>query len=212
MRRAALAMAAGALLALALGWLAAPWVTRWLNAPETTVGQTAPAGESAPGRRIRATLFYVSEDGEHLIGVAREIPYAETTAEQARRIVEAQLDAAPAPYAQAVPAGTKVRTVFLTDRAEAFVDLSPEISAAHTGGSLDELFTVYAIVNAVTVNLPAITRVQILVGGQEVDSLAGHVDLRRPLPQNLTWVARPDAGEQAPAGEAPAASAPVSGG
>ena len=32
-------------------------------------------------------------------------------------------------------------------------------------------------------NLPAITAVQILIDGQEVETLAGHVDLRRPLSQ-----------------------------
>ena len=47
----------------------------------------------------------------------------------------------------------------------------------------------YAIVNSVTVNLPAITRVQILVDGKEVDTLAGHVDIRQPLAKNLSWVA-----------------------
>ena len=44
------------------------------------------------------------------------------------------------------------------------------------------------IVNAATVNLPAISRVQILIDGKEVDTLAGHVDLRNPLAKNLTWV------------------------
>ncbi len=39
-----------------------------------------------------------------------------------------------------------------------------------------------------TVNLPAITRVQILIDGKEVDTLAGHVDLRHPLQKNLKWV------------------------
>ena len=29
---------------------------------------------------------------------------------------------------------------------------------------------------------------QILVDGKEVDTLAGHVDLRHPLEKNLTWV------------------------
>jgi hypothetical protein len=38
------------------------------------------------------------------------------------------------------------------------------------------------------VTLPAISRVQILVDGKEVDTLAGHVDLRHPLEKNLTWV------------------------
>ena len=55
------------------------------------------------------------------------------------------------------------------------------ISAAHPGGSLTELLTVQAIVNAVTANLPAVQRVQILVDGKEVDTIAGHVDIRQPL-------------------------------
>ena len=41
---------------------------------------------------------------------------------------------------------------------------------------------------ALTVNLPAVTHVQILVDGKEVDTLAGHVDLRHPLSKNLEWV------------------------
>ena len=46
----------------------------------------------------------------------------------------------------------------------------------------------YTFVNALTTNLPAVTAVQVLVDGKEVDTLAGHVDLRRPLAGNLAWV------------------------
>ena len=62
------------------------------------------------------------------------------------------------------------------------------MSAKHPGGALDELFTVYTIVNVLTVNLPAIQRVQILIDGKEVDTLAGHVDLRQSLQKQLKWV------------------------
>ena len=160
----------------------------------------APARTTAavPGRTINATLYYISEDGMSLVGMPREVPFGEPVAEQARRIVEAQLAAAPAPLATAVPEGTTLRGVYVTERdcegtadpcrRDAFVDLSAEARSRHTGGALDELFTIYAIVDAVTVNLPAISRVQILVDGKEVDTLAGHVDLRHPLEQNLKWV------------------------
>jgi hypothetical protein len=30
--------------------------------------------------------------------------------------------------------------------------------------------------------------VQLLVDGKEVDTLAGHVDVRRPLLKNLDWI------------------------
>ena len=116
---------------------------------------------------------------------------AATAADQARAIVEAQLAvpaAATPPLVSAIPPDVKLRDVYLTERGDAFVDLSGEIVAKHPGGSLDEIFTVYSIVNALTVNLPAITRVQILVDGKEVDTLAGHVDLRHPLAKSLDWV------------------------
>jgi hypothetical protein len=71
------------------------------------------------------------------------------------------------------------------------VDLSAEVTTKHPGGALNELFTVYAVVDALTVNLPSILRVQILVNGKEVDTLAGHVDLRHPLQKNLKWLAAP---------------------
>jgi hypothetical protein len=39
-----------------------------------------------------------------------------------------------------------------------------------------------------TENLPAIKSVQLLVGGKQIETLAGHVDLRRPLDKNLAFV------------------------
>jgi hypothetical protein len=76
----------------------------------------------------------------------------------------------------------------MTDRGDAFVDLSSEVVSGHPGGSLTELLTVYAVVNAVTTNLPAVQRVQLLVDGKEVDTIAGHVDVRRPLARDITLV------------------------
>lgn len=182
-----LLVALGLALLVGLGLTAVVYVPRWF-APETAdVPVGAEAGAEA-GRRIRATLFYVAEDGLALEALDADVPYGPNVAEQARRLLEAQLQPAPAPYAQAIAEGTSVRQIFLTDSGEAFVDLSKEAVTNHRGGSLDELFAVYAIVNTLTVNLPAVKHVQILVDGQEVDTLAGHVDLRHPLARNLTWV------------------------
>ena len=71
------------------------------------------------------------------------------------------------------------------------MDLSPEVASAHPGGSLNERLTIYTIVHSLTVNLPAIHAVQILVNGREVDTLAGHVDLRRPLGKDLQLTMAP---------------------
>ena len=49
---------------------------------------------------------------------------------------------------------------------------------------MNELLTVFTIVNAIITNLPDVQSVQLLIDGREVDTLAGHVDLRRPLRKN----------------------------
>lgn len=180
-------LALGLALLIGLGLTAWFYLPVWL-APETTVvpiGSTATADD---GRRIRATLFYTAEDGLSLEALDANVPYGATNVEQARQLLLAQLQPPPAPYAQAIAEGTTIRQIFITDTGDAFVDLSQEAVANHHGGSLDELFAVYAIVNTLTVNLPAVKHVQILIDGQEVDTLAGHVDLRHPLGRNLTWV------------------------
>jgi spore germination protein GerM len=190
MNRRHATFAALAVFAIASAWFLFVGLPRWYSTrsaqPTTATGSTT-ATPTASVRKITATLFYVAEDGMALVPTQREVPFAESVAEQARAIVEAQLAATP-PQVSAIPAGVVLRDVFVTERGDAFVSLSADLTAKHPGGSLYEVFTVYTIVNALTVNLPAITRVQILVEGKEVDTLAGHVDLRHPLSKSLEWV------------------------
>jgi hypothetical protein len=175
--------------AAVIGWVLFAGLPRWYAPPATSAAAaTAPSAPAPAGRKIKARLFYVADDGTRLVSVERDVPFGEGTVEQAREILNAQIAAAPEPLVSAVPPNTALRAVFITDKGDAYVDLSAEVSSAHPGGSLNELLTVYAIVNALTANLPAINAVQILVGGKEVDTLAGHVDLRRPLARNPAWV------------------------
>jgi hypothetical protein len=188
MSRRIAAGAAVAVLAIAGGWMLFVGLPRWYGSRQPASVAPAPSGPASPERKITATLYYISEDGLSLVGVQREVAFGEPVDEQARRILEAQLGKPPAPLTSAIPEATALRALFLSDKGHAYVDLSVDARSRHTGGALDELFTIYAIVNALTVNLPAITGVQILIDGHEVDTLAGHVDLRHPLQKNLKWV------------------------
>ena len=185
----AFVMCAVGIVAAAIGWMLWVGLPRWSGATARTTASSTP--ESAPEdvRKITTRLYYVSSDGTRLTSVEREVPFAEQTVAQARRIIEAQLAPVDAPLVTAIPAGAALRAIFVTEQGSAFVDLSSEIATAHPGGSLNELLTVYTIVQALTTNLPALTSVQLLVAGKEVDTLAGHVDLTRPLPRADEWVA-----------------------
>jgi len=187
MSRRALAIGIAVFLVVAGAW----WlITRSARQAPLDPRKPAPADTTVPGdaRKITATLFFVSEDGMSLVGVQREVAFGESVLDQARQIVVSQLATAPPPLVSAIPPDTKLRALYMTEQGDAFVDLSADVRTRHTGGALDELFTVYSIVNALTTNLPAVKRVQILIDGKEVDTLAGHVDLRHPLQKNQKWV------------------------
>jgi hypothetical protein len=162
------------------------WARR--SGPKPASVAAAPATPAPLGRKIKARLFYVAEDGTRLASVERDVAYGEGADEQAREIIAAQIAPVVEPLVSAIPPGTTLRAVFVTKTGDAYVDLSREARATHPGGTVNELLTVYTIVNALTVNLPAVTGVQVLVDGREVDTLSGHVDLRRPLAKNLAWV------------------------
>lgn len=184
-RRRTLPIVAGVAFLGLLAWGVTAVLERLARPERAADVEAAPAPEEATAH-ITATLFYATAEGESLVAVRREVALAEGVVAQGREIIEAQLEPAPEPYLSPVPAGTTLRAFYATPRGDAFVDLSSELSTGHPGGSLAELLTVHAIVNAVTANLPAIQRVQILIDGREVDTIAGHIDIRRPLVRDVS--------------------------
>lgn len=193
---------AGVLVAAGVfGWLVMSGLGRVLRTPAEPAPEAAettavtPPGPATPaaGPRIKATLFVASEDGQRLVGVQQEVPLAEGTEAQARALVTALIGLVPAaPMAGAIPEGTTLRGVYVSDQREIFVDLDSAVRTAHRGGSMQELLTVYSLVNTLVVNLPTVSAVQILIDGHEADTLAGHVDLRRPLRKNEALIVTPD--------------------
>jgi len=183
-----LQLAAGLSVLVVAAWGASRLLERMVSPAPAQPGTPAPAAPAANVPHIIATLYYGTSDGQALAAVKREVPLGDGPRAQGRQILESELEAAPAPYLSLIPPGTILRAFYITDRGDAFVDLSPEISTMHPGGSTNELLTVYAIVNAVTGNLSSVERVQILIGGKQADTLAGHVDLRRPFERDTSLV------------------------
>jgi hypothetical protein len=174
----------------------------------------SPSGEAR--RTISVKLFFNSKEEPGLVMEDRELAFSADLSIQLRSVVE-ELVKGPQ-EAELVPTlapDTKVLDVFVTARGVAYVDLSKEASLGLPGGSSDELRTVYSVVNSITTNFPAIRRVQILVDDHPAVTLAGHVDLSRPLSPDMTLLAAstltplaPPAAESAPA--PPPAPSPAS--
>ncbi len=132
--------------------------------------------------RATIQLYFSTREEDALMREPRSIDITGTLAEQMKA---ALLELIKGPtYGEAVetiPAGAKLRELYIDSQGRVYVDFSEKLSSGHPGGAWSETLTVYSIVNTLAMNFSGIKDVQILLGGQEADSLAGHLDIRKPL-------------------------------
>lgn len=145
--------------------------------------QEAPEGALPELEHLEVVLFFPAEDGSVLLPEKREIVKTAEPGTLAKQVV-AELIAGPqeAGHVRALPEGTVLRQVYLTPDGTAFTDFGPELRTGLGGGSAAEMMAVYAIVHSLAGNIEGVKRVAILIGGQPVETLNGHLDLTRPLP------------------------------
>ncbi len=214
-RQANLLTAVGLVALLAAVSLTAPRWSALLREPLTVSdGESAdidgnakssqpPAPEADAERRISVRLYFEAPESDGLLSEEREIAFSDDLAIQLRTLVEELVGGPTSSLRPTLPPQTRVLEVFVTARGVAYVNLSAE-AAMLPGGSLSELLSVYSVVNSLVVNVPAVSRVQILVEDRMVTSLAGHVDLSRPLPADMTLVALPTPAAAGPSPDSPA--------
>lgn len=87
----------------------------------------------------------------------------------------------------AVPAGTKLLGLKIQPDGLAVVDFSRDLKANFKGGSQQEITTLWSIVNTLG-QFPTVKKVQILVEGQIIETLGGHVEINQPLEPDQTLV------------------------
>ncbi|MEW5804444.1 MAG: GerMN domain-containing protein [bacterium] len=93
--------------------------------------------------------------------------------------------------APTIPVGTKLRSFFLDKNGIGYADFSKEMIKNHPGGTWAELISIYSIVNTVTNNFPQVNQVKLLIDGLEVETLRGHLDIRRGFSFNDTLTRPP---------------------
>lgn len=133
---------------------------------------------------IEVNLYFSDSQAMYLVSEKRKIPPTTFLAKQV--VVELIKGPASSDLYSTIPEGTRVNEVYIADDI-VYVDLSEEVFKNHPGGSSGELMTVYSIVNSLT-EISPIKGVQILVEGNERNSLVGHVDISMPLLRDEDWI------------------------
>jgi spore germination protein GerM len=134
------------------------------------------------------TLFFSEEEGEYLVGEKREIPKRDRVEEEARETIAELIRGPQGAFIPTVPSRAKLLTLQIDAQGLAKVNFDQALSREHPGGSSAEMLTLYSIVNSLTLNFPQIKRVQILIDGKAVESIAGHISMKQPVSFNPSIV------------------------
>jgi hypothetical protein len=136
-----------------------------------------------PSEKIRVTLFFPQKEDGLLRPEERDVDKPADAPGFARSLMREVL-AGPRDPALTAALSEKVslRNVFVPGNGEIVVDLNVDPAWSRSAGSDEETVVVAAIVDTLLQNLAQTDRVRILVNGNPVETLAGHVDLSRPLP------------------------------
>lgn len=147
-------------------------------------------GFEATAPRKKVVLFFASAEVDgRLEAEEHEIYASEQVTLEAKQILVALIKGPRSGHVAALPPETRLREVYWAAGGLMVVDVTGEASVRHPGGITGEVSSIYSVVNSLTYNLPEVSEVQILIDGAEADTLAGHIDLRRPLPQDLSMTA-----------------------
>jgi len=137
---------------------------------------------------VSVKLFFPAENGDTLLAAEDQTIFK--SAELGNRAKQILQKLQEGPHTDnlfpSLPKDTKVQDIFISEQGIAFIDFSKALAMNHPGGVLNELATIYSIVDSVAYNLPEIKQVKILVGGVEKETLAGHCLLLLPLEMDLS--------------------------
>lgn len=146
--------------------------------PETPAEYAHPVAAPVQGPTEQVTLYVANDDPGMLRAQGASISLPAGRQERAQELLRALLGLyMDKSSSHPLGPGAEVRDVYLVDPGLAVIDVNDAFSDGHRSGVLVEELTVASMVQTLAANIPGISRVKILVGGRERETLAGHADL-----------------------------------
>ena len=133
-------------------------------------------------------LYFADKRSTFLVAEETFLSHPKEPASFGKLIIKTLIDGSISNRESTLPKDTKLRTLFVDQDGTAYVDFAGSIKEIMKTGCYDEIIAVYSVVNSLVLNIPEIKRVKILIGGQESETLSGHLDLSQPFKANMYLV------------------------
>lgn len=161
------------------------WIKTHPAVIPTAIDQAEPVG-------LRDVVLYFGDPaGVVLLAETREISGCQDGQACLETTLQALIDGPLGDLVPLLPPQTRLLSITEQDGL-ATVDFSRDLISGHPGGSVSELFTAYGLVNTLAENFPHIRQLRILVEGEAVTSLKGHIDLRQPISADFRFTRQPE--------------------
>jgi hypothetical protein len=125
---------------------------------------------------VNAKIFWAA-GSDKIAPVQIQLPLSADPVERSRQLLHELTVNPPTPGQRTIPADTVLLGFYILPDGTAIADFSDALSSEMPSGILSEEMAVNSIARTLESNVPILRRLKILIHGQEVDTLAGNVDL-----------------------------------
>ena len=139
---------------------------------------TTPPAASASDPLVKARMFWASpEDETALAAVTIDLALSPEPVLRAKQVLNTLLAGPVDSDLRTLPADAALLAFYLLPDGTAIADFSEALATSTPSGIQSEQLAADSIARTLEANVPQVRRLKILIHGQEVETLAGHLDL-----------------------------------
>jgi len=148
--------------------------------------------------KAKAKIFWASAMAPGTLEpVVLELPLSADPVQRSKQLIIALIADAPSPEQRTLPTDVTLIEFYTLADGTGVADFSGALATATPSGILSEQMALDSIARTLAANVDSVRRLKVLIHGQEVETLAGHLDLTGFFPL------RPEASVPAAPGKAP---------
>jgi len=163
---------------------------------------TQPIAINPGDPRVKTKLFWAPDTIDStLVPVTGEMPLSNDPVLRSKQVLNTLLAGPVDAELRTLPPDALLLAFYLLPDGTAIADFSEALATSIPSGIVSEQLAVNSITRTLEANVPQVQRLKILIHGQEVETLAGHLDLAEAFVVNTKPI-------QPPVKPAPAQTSP----
>ena len=139
---------------------------------------TTPTPTNTSDPMVRAKMFWASDEDESALSpVTIELALSPDPVLRAKQVLNTLLAGPVSSDLRTLPPDAALLAFYLLPDGTGVADFSEALATSTPSGIVSEQLAVDSIARTLEANVAQVKRIKILIHGQEVDTLAGHLDL-----------------------------------